>query len=310
METIHYSVVVPVFNEEEVLANFYQRLTKVLESLKSSYEVIFVDDGSKDRSFSLLESFRKKDEHIKIIKLARNFGHHIALTAALDHTRGQAVILMDADLQDPPEEIPKLCAKFNEGYDIVYAIRKIRKDPFLKKVISKFFHKVFKILVKVETPADAGIFRIISRQVVDSLKSCREKSRFITALMSWVGFTHIGVETQRDARQRGKAKYNLCKSIALAIDGITSFSYLPLRIAIYIGFFVSLFSFVIGIYMLIKKLFFGMPVLGYASIIVSVFFIGGIQLFILGVMGEYIGRIYTETQGRPLYIVKEKLGIE
>lgn len=309
-DEIVYSVVVPIFNEEEVLNELYRRLTAVMEKLDGKYEIIFVDDGSKDKSFQILKDLHQKNRKIKIIRFSRNFGHHIAITAGLDYSQGDAVILMDGDLQDPPEEIPKLHEKFKEGYDIVYALRKRRKDPLLKKINSKLFYKIFKMLTKIEIHSYSGIFRIMSRQVVDGLKDCREKSRFITALMSWTGFSHIGVETGRDARHWGKPKYNLFKSIELAMDGITSFSYAPLRIAIYIGFFVGLLSFIIGIYMLIKKLFFGMPVSGYASLIVSVFFIGSVQLFILGIVGEYIGRIYTEAQNRPMYVVKEKLGIK
>ena len=305
-----FSVVIPIFNEEEVLNELYKRLTTVMEKLDGKYEIIFVDDGSKDKSFQILKDLYQKDRKIKIIKFSRNFGHHIAITAGLNYSQGDAVILMDGDLQDPPEEIPKLHEKFKEGYDIVYALRKRRKDPLLKRINSKLFYKIFKMLTKVEIHSDSGIFRIMSRQVVDGLKNCREKSRFIIALMSWTGFSHIGVETGRDVRHLGKPKYNLFKSIELAVNGITSFSYVPLRIAIYIGFFVGLVSFIIGIYMLIKKLFLGMPVSGYASIIVSVFFIGSVQLFILGVVGEYIGRIYTEAQNRPMYVVKEKLGIK
>ncbi len=308
VDEIAYSVVIPILNEEEVLNKLYKRLTAVMEKLDGKYEIIFVDDGSTDRSFEIQKELHQKDRRVKVIRFTRNFGHHIAITAGLDCSKGKGVVLMDGDLQDPPEAIPKLCEKFRQGYDIVYAIRKIRKDPVFKKLLSKLFYKFFRPLTKVRAYPNSGIFRIMSRQAVDGLKSCREKSRFIIALMSWTGFSHIGVETERDARHWGRTKYSLFKSIRLAVDGVTSFSYFPLRIATYFGFFASLIGFIAGIYMLIKKLFFGMPVLGYASIIVSVLFIGGIQLFLLGVIGEYVGRIYTEAQDRPLYIVKEKLG--
>lgn len=308
---LEISVVIPIYNEEGNVPELYRRLKNVLENeLKATYEIIFVDDGSKDNSWNIIEDLHKQNSNIKGIKFSRNFGHHIAISAGLDCCKGDCVVLMDGDLQDPPEEISKLYKKLKEKYDIVYAIRKTRKDPFLKKLVSKFFYGFFKILSKVEIPIDSGIFRIISRRVVDSFRSCREKSRFLSGLMSWTGFSQIGVETKRDARYAGRTKYGLFKSIKLAIDSITSFSYFPLRIATYVGFFIALLSFIMGIYMLIKKIFLGIPILGYASIIVSVLFIGGVQLLIIGIMGEYIGRIYTEVQNRPMYVIGEKLGLE
>lgn len=305
---IAYSVVIPVFNEEDIINELYRRLTTVMDKLNEKYEIIFVDDGSKDGSFEILRELHRRDETIKIIRFSRNFGHHIAITAGLDYAQGDAIILMDSDLQDPPEEIPKLYEKFKEGYDVVYAIRKVRIDPFLKKLISKLFYRIFKIMSKTEIPPKSGVFRIMSRRVADSIKICREKSRFIIGLISWSGFSHVGVETERDARYGGDTKYNLLKSAKLGTEAITSFSSFPLRIATYIGFFTALCSFMVGIYMLIKKLFLGMPVSGYASIIVSVFFLGGVQLIIMGFMGEYISRTYTEVQDRPLYIIKDRLG--
>lgn len=309
-DNIEYSVVIPIYNEEENIMELYNRLTKVMVGLTKSYEIIFVDDGSQDKSYEIMKTLHQRDDQVKALKFTRNFGHHIAITAGLEYAQGDMVVLMDGDLQDPPEEIPSLYKKFKGGYDIVYAVRKIRKDPIFKKVASKLFYRIFKTLVQIEIFPESGIFRIMSRRAVSNLISCREKSRFITALMSWTGFSHAGVEIEREVRRTGKTKYNLFKLIQLAVDGITSFSYFPLRIAIYIGFFMALFSFTMGMCMLIKKIFFGIPILGYASIIISVLFIGGVQLLIIGVIGEYIGRIYTEVQNRPAYIVEEKLGIK
>lgn len=300
-----YSVVIPIFNEDENLGELYNRLTPVMEKLNNNYEVIFVDDGSTDKSLSILKELHRKDDRIKIVSFMRNFGHHIAVTAGLDYVKGDAIILMDGDLQDPPEEIPKLCSKFEEGYDIVYAIRKTREDVFIKKITSKLFYTIFRRFTKIDIPVNIGIFRIVSRGVIDNLRKCREKSRFIVALMGWFGFSHVGVETKRDERYRGKTKYSFAKQIQLAIDGILSFNYFTLRVTTYFGFIVSICSFILGITMIIKKIFFGMPVSGYASIIVSIFFLGGIQLFMIGVMSEYIGRIYLEIQNRPVYIIKE-----
>jgi len=305
---ISCSMVIPVFNEEEVLLELYKRLTTVMEKLNEKYEIIFVDDGSKDKSFEILKKLCQQDKRLKIIRFSRNFGHHIAVTAGLDYAGGNTIVLMDADLQDPPEEIPKLYKKFKEGYDIVYAIRKTRNDSFFKKLFSKLFYKIFKLVSKVEIPPNIGIFRIISKQVVNNLKKCREKSRFVIALIGWTGFSSIGVETNRDERYAGKSKYNFLKSTKLAIDSIVSFSSFPLHLISILGFLVAAFSFVIGIYMSIKKIFFGMPVSGYASLIISLYFLGGIQLIIIGIIGEYIGRIYSETQNRPLYIIKEEIG--
>ena len=303
------SVVIPIYNEEGNLAELYRRLKDVLnDELHVTYEIIFVDDGSVDNSWHIIEDLHKQNSSVKGIKFSRNFGHHIAVTAGLDCCKGDCVVLMDGDLQDPPEEILKLYEKFQEGYDIVYAIREIRKDSVFKKIASKFFNMFFKLLANVEIPADSGIFRIMNRQSVDALKNCREKSRLITALMSWTGFSHFGVRTERNARYAGRTKYGLFKSIRLAIDGITSFSYFPLRVSTYIGFVVALINFLVGLYMLIKKVFFGIPILGYASIIVSILFIGGVQLLIIGLLGEYVGRIYTEVQNRPIYILNKKIG--
>jgi len=303
------SIIIPIFCEEEILPELYSRLNMVMEKLKVSYEIIFVDDGSNDNSFKILKEFRARDEGVKIIKFSRNFGHHIAITAGLDRCRGKAVILMDGDLQDPPEGIPALYQKFQEGYDVVSIIPKTRKDPLLKKFFSGLFRSVFKKLTRIDLSLESGIYRILSRRVVDNIKTCREKSRFIIALIRWSGFPQAAISLDRDSRYAGKAKYNFFKSLELALDAITSFSYLPLRLSIYFGFCVAILSFLFGLFIFVKKIFFGMPVSGYASIIFSLFFFGGVQLLILGVIGEYLGRTYHETLNRPLYIVEETLGI-
>jgi len=304
---IKISVVVPIFNEEENLNELYKRLTVVMENLKNLYEIIFVDDGSNDKSFEILKEMNRNDKNIKVIKFSRNFGHQIAITAGLDCANGEAVVLMDGDLQDPPEEIPKLYEKFKQGYDIVYTTREKRNDPLFKKICSKIFFKVLKIVSDVKMPANACMFRIISQPVVQTFKKCNEKTRLTIALIDWTGFSHVEVKTIRGPRHAGKSKYSFFKSARLAIDGITSFSHFPLHIATYTGFIIATISIITGIYMLIQKLFFGMITSGYASLIVSIMFLSGIQLTIMGILGEYIGKIYKETQNRPLYIIEKIL---
>lgn len=316
MTEILFSIVVPVYNEDENIAELYRRLTATMDTIQnedaseSSYEIIFVDDGSTDTSWATIRELNKTDCRIKGISFSRNFGHHKAIAAGIEHALGNYVILMDGDLQDPPEEIPKLYEKIKDGYDIVYAIRETRDDSRGKKFSSKLFHRVFQIVAKVDIDPNSGIFRIINRKVVNALKRCEERSRFIIGLMSWAGFKNTGVLTRREARQAGKTKYNLVKSSLLALDFITSFSYSPLRLAAYLGAFIALISFIIGIFMLIKKIFFGIPVYGFTTIIVSVLFIGGVQLIIVGILGEYIGRIYTEVQKRPVYLLQDTLGMD
>lgn len=303
------SIVVPVYNEADNLRELHRRLKDVFENiLEISYEIIFIEDGSKDGSFEILKDLRQKDERIKIIKFSRNFGHHIAVTAGIDYASGNAVVLMDADLQDPPEEIPKLYKKFKEGYDIVYAVRKIRRDGFFKKLFSKLFYDIFRIFTNVNIPPDTGVFRIISREVAEVLGSCREKSRFVTGLISWTGLSSASVETKREARFYGKPKYSAFKSCELALDSIISFSSVPLKTGTYIGFFTALVSFVIGIYALIRKLIFGLTAPWYFFIMVLILFLVGLQLIIISALGEYTSRIYTEIQNRPMYVIKNKIG--
>lgn len=307
---IKYSIVIPIFNESEILTELYKRLVSTMNAISDSYEIILVDDGSRDGSYEIIRSLHFKDGRVKALRFTRNFGHHVAITAGLDHSRGDSIILMDGDLQDPPEDILKLDKKFKEGYEIVYAVRKTRKDTLAKKISSKAFYKMFRVLANVEIPADTGIFRIMSRKAADYLKDCREKSRFIVALLNWAGFSSAGVEIDRGERYAGKTKYGIIRSAKLAIDGLTSFSNFPIRLIIYVGSFVAFASFLLGIAVTATKIYNGMPAFGYDSIIIALFFIGGVQLSAMGIIGEYIGRIYDEVRNRPLYVVNEKLGIE
>ncbi len=309
-----FSVVIPVYNEEGNIPELYGRLTAVLEKLcnekghsKSDYEIIMIDDGSTDQSWKIIKNLHGKDSRIKGLSFSKNFGHHIALTAGLDQADGEAVVLMDADLQDPPEEIPKLYEKFKEGFDIVYAIRDQRAAPILKKISSSIFLIILKKISNVDINLGSGIYRIVSKRCVVEMRRLREKSRFMTGLMSWLGYSSVGVQTERHERRAGKTKYALHRLIKLSWHGITSFSRFPLQLSTYFGFITAFLSFSYGIYIIFRKLIFGIPVLGYTSIIVSLFFLGGMILFILGAIGEYIGRIYEQVQDRPLYLLKEEL---
>jgi len=302
---IDISIIIPVFNEEENLSELYARLRKVMEKLKKVYEVIFVDDGSKDRSFTILKNLHKKDKRVEIIKFSRNFGHHIALSAGLDYCKGIVIVMMDADLQDKPEYIPDLLSKIDQGYDIVYAIRKSQKSPFLDKLTSKIFYKLFSKLSKITTPQKAGTFRAMRKKVVNILIKLSEKSRFIPGLIDWTGFKSTGVEVERDTRLEGRRKYNFLKRVKLGVTAVISFSHFPLQIAGYLGFLVAGLSFLWVIYLIVKKIIFGIPLIGYTSLIISIFFLAGVQLIVLGLIGEYIGKIFLEVQNRPLYIIDQ-----
>ena len=302
------SVVIPVFNEEENLQLLHRRLSKVLESLCQDYEIIFVDDGSTDNSLKIISKFRKTNMRVKIISFSRNFGHQVAITAGTDYASGSAVIVMDADLQDPPEVIPRLVEKWREGYDTVYAIRESRKDPTLKRAIAFVFYRLFQRMSDVDVPVDAGDFRLMSRRVVDILKTMPERNKYLRGLASWVGFNQARIRYARDERYAGKGKYTFWQLTRLAFDGITSFSHLPLQLAIHLGLVVSLVGFLYGAIMIILELVFGRIVPGWTTLMAAVIFLGGVQLFVVGIIGEYIGRIYVEVQQRPLYLIKQKIG--
>jgi len=302
------SVVIPVFNEEENLELLHRRLSKVLENLCQDYEIIFVDDGSEDNSLEIMRKLRKISERVKVISFSRNFGHQIAITAGIDYASGSAVIVMDADLQDPPEVIPRLVEKWREGCDTVYAIRESRKDPILKRAIAFVFYRLFQRMSDVDVPVDTGDFRLMSLRVVNILKSMPERNRYLRGLASWVGFDQARVRYARDERYAGERKYTLWQSTRLAFDGITSFSQLPLRLAIQLGLVVSIVGFLYTATIIILALVFGRVVPGWTTLMAAVLFLGGVQLIVVGIIAEYIGRIYVELQQRPLYLIKEKIG--
>lgn len=303
------SVVLPVYNEETIIPELYHRIIQALGGLCESYEVVFVNDGSKDRSLQLLYDLAAQDRRVKVVNFSRNFGHQVAITAGLDYSRGQAVIVMDADLQDPPEVIPALVAKWREGYDVVYAVRTERTgEGTVKRGTAALFYRLLRSVAKVDIPVDTGDFRLMSRRAVDALQRLRERHRFVRGLSSWIGFRQTAVPFVREARFAGETKYPLAKMVKLAFDGITAFSFVPLQFATYLGFAAASVSFCYIVYAILQKVLTDAPVLGWASLIVAILFIGGVQLITLGIMGEYIGRIYEEIKQRPLYIVADTVG--
>jgi glycosyltransferase involved in cell wall biosynthesis len=300
------SVVVPVYNEEEVLPEFHKRLTAVLASIKTSCEIIYVNDGSMDKSLKVIESIN--DPRITIIDLSRNFGKEIALTAGIDHANGDAVVVIDADLQDPPELIPELMNKWQQGYDVVYARRTARNgESFLKKASARLFYRVIHGVSKVNIPENTGDFRLLDRRAVESLKQLRERHRFMKGLFSWIGFSQTAVSYHRDQRFAGKTKWNYWQLWNFALEGITSFTITPLKIATYLGLTTATASFLYALFVVYKTLAFGEPVRGYPSLIVVILFLGGVQLVCLGIIGEYLGRMFDETKQRPLYLIKQRL---
>jgi dolichol-phosphate mannosyltransferase len=306
MEKVVLSIVVPVFNEEAVLSETYRRLTAVMEKLKEPYELLFVNDGSKDKSGVILEELAQKDRRVRVVHFARNFGHQAAITAGMDYAQGEAVVVIDADLQDPPEVILEMVAKWREGYEVVYGKRIKREgETFFKRFTASLFYRFLQRMTNVDIPLDTGDFRLLDQKVVEIMRLLREKNRFVRGLVSWVGFRQIALPYVREKRFAGETKYPLRKMLKLAWDGITAFSDKPLKIASYIGFTLSLLSFIYLLVVLIGKLFGQSTVPGWASIVVINLFFNGVILIILGVMGEYIGRIYDEAKNRPLYIVEK-----
>lgn len=309
MDNIEYSIIIPIFNEEDNINELYRCLIQTMESLSNHYEIIFVNDGSEDASLELMKKLYQQDSKVKIIDLSRNFGHEIAITAGFDHASGKAVIVMDGDLQHPPEVIPELIRKWKEGYETVNTIREDTEGiGFFKKWTATLFYKLMRRLTGIDVTYTSN-FKLIDRKVVNSFNSIRERVRFLRGLIKWVGFKQGEVRYIAKKRYAGYSKYLIRKMIKLAIDGITSFSSIPLRIATYIGIIVSSLSFIYIFYAIYIRLFTNYAVPGWTSILVAVLFLGGVQLLTIGIMGEYIGRIYEETKQRPLYLVRKTWGI-
>ncbi|AKP77088.1 MULTISPECIES: glycosyltransferase family 2 protein [Priestia] len=308
---IKYSIVVPVYNEEEVIHETYRRLTEVMRSTKEAYELLFVNDGSRDRTAEIIKEYSEQDPAVVLLDFARNFGHQIAITAGMDYARGEAVVVIDADLQDPPELILEMIEKWKQGFDVVYAKRTKRKgETYFKKQTAAMFYRFLRAMTDIDIPLDTGDFRLLDRKVCNQMNSIQEKNRFVRGLVSWVGFKQIAVEYERDERLAGESKYPLKKMLKLSMDGITSFSYKPLKLASYAGVTLSGVGFIYLLVVLYLKLFTDSTITGWSSLIVIQLFFSGIILIILGMIGEYIGRIYDETKNRPLYIVREKYQLE
>ena len=303
------SVVVPSFNEERVLRQTHQRLLAALSALETEFEIVYVDDGSTDDTAIILHELSATDARVRVVRFARNFGHQMAVTAGIDHSRGEAVVLIDADLQDPPEVIPRMVALWREGYQVVYGVRRHRPgETIVKRSSAAGFYRLINLMSDVPIPLDTGDFRLMDRCVVDVLRDMPEQHRFIRGMVSWVGFKQCPIYYERSPRFAGETKYPLGKMVRFALDGVTSFSTVPLRWATWAGLAAAGVSVLGIIYAVITRLMTNSWVPGWAAIFVAVLFVGGVQLLSLGAIGEYVGRIYGEAKGRPLYIVAERLG--
>ncbi len=305
------SLLIPCYNEGENLDKLFSSLQSVLNPLNLDYEIVCINDGSKDDTLQLLIDYHHGDNRIKVINLSRNFGKEIAMSAGLDYTTGKAVIPIDADLQDPPELIIELMKKWQEGYDMVYAVRKSRQgESWLKQKTADYFYSFIGKISIIPIPANTGDYRLLDEKVVKALRQLPEKNRFMKGLFSWVGYRQTAIYFERLPRYGGKSSFNYWKLWNFALDGITSFSSIPLKIWSYFGLFISLISLFYGLFLLLKTLIFGIDLPGYASTIVAILFLGGIQLITLGVIGEYIARIYEEVKRRPLYLIRETYGFK
>lgn len=303
------SVVIPLYNEESTVPILLSRLKQTMPTF-GPCELVFVDDGSTDKTLQLLKEGSAGHSHFKIVSFSRNFGHQAAISAGLSFVSGDCVAVIDGDLQDPPELIAEFMKKWKEGFQVVYAVRQERKEHFLKRCAYSIFYRILRFVSSVDIPLDAGDFCLMDRKVVDVINQLPERNRFIRGLRSWAGFKSVGIPYDRDGRVAGKTKYSLRKLILLALDGFTGFSTAPLRLSIYLGFLIASLSFVGGLILIILRLTIGTDVRGWTSMLLSVFFMGGVELVVLGVIGEYIGRIYVEVQKRPLFIVREKHGFD
>jgi glycosyltransferase involved in cell wall biosynthesis len=304
-------LVVPLFNEEAVLQEFHRRLSSVLDRLQLSAEIIYVNEGSTDGSLALIHDLRERDPRIALVDLSRNFGKEIAMTAGLDHATGDAVVIIDADLQDPPEVIPELLAQWQKGFDVVYAQRTAREgESFVKKFTAHWFYRLIQRSNRVKIPVDTGDFRLLSRRAVDSLNRLRETHRFMKGLFAWIGHPQKAVPYHRDRRFAGKSKFNYWRLWNFAIEGFTSFTIAPLKVATYAGAAIAGLAFAFALWIIVKTLLYGDPVRGYPSLMVVVLMLGGVQLITIGVLGEYVGRMFNETKGRPLYLLNEYMPAE
>jgi len=307
------SVVVPVKNEEQAILAFVERVGAVLDGIAEAegWEILFVDDGSTDATLAAIIAANQRDDRVRALSLSRNFGKEAALSAGLDHARGAAVIPMDVDLQDPPEVLPEMVAKWREGHEMVFGVRRCRdSDGWAKRVTAGLYYRAHNMVSQDKIPENAGDFRLLDRKVVEVIRALPERNRFMKGLFAWAGFKQAAVEYDRVERETGTTKFNYWKLWTLALDGITSASTVPLRIWSYVGALVAVFALAYGTFLAVDTMMFGNPVPGYASIMVSVLFLGGVQLISLGVLGEYVGRILTETKQRPLYVVRDTVGID
>jgi polyisoprenyl-phosphate glycosyltransferase len=302
-----YSLVIPVYNEESTIPELYRRVSAVMDELDDTAETIFINDGSRDRTLILLRELHDRDDRVVYLSLARNFGHQIAVTAGLNYVRGKVIIVLDADLQDPPELIPDMLELWRQGYQVVYAKRTKRtKESWFKQLCAYIFYRLLKQLANVDIPTDTGDFCLMDRQVVDLLNQMPERNRYIRGLRSWVGFNQTAIEFERDPRFAGDVKYTFTKSLALAINGLVSFSSIPLRLSTYLGLFSAFAAIIMAILVFYWRIFTPHSTLtGFATIAIAIFFLGAVQLISIGILGEYIGRIYEEVKGRPLYTLAE-----
>lgn len=309
---VRYSLVLPIYNEEENIPELYRRLQAVINQLDGESELVFVDDGSRDRSLEMLRALHRQDPRVCYLSFARNFGHQIAVTAGLNFARGQAVIVMDSDLQDPPELLPDLIEQWRQGYQVVYAQRtQRRKESRLKRLYAYIFYRLLRSLADVDIPTDTGDFCLMDRRVVDLLNAMPERNRYIRGLRAWVGFRQTAIYFERDPRFAGEVKYTFHKSFALAINGLISFSKVPLRVATYCGLLAAAIALLMAVLVIYWRFFeVHSPVTGFATIAVAIFFLGAVQLISIGILGEYIGRIYEEIKNRPLYTLAEAEGFQ
>ncbi|HCV43067.1 MAG TPA: glycosyltransferase [Bacteroidetes bacterium] len=304
-----YSIVIPVYNERDTIPALYERVKNVIDSFDAPAEVVIIEDGGTDGSFELLKEIHKRDPRFKVLSFSRNFGHQVAISAGLEHASGDAVMIIDGDLQDPPEVLPQFVAKWKEGFDVVYAIRTKRKENIFKRAAYAVFYRILNQLSYLDIPLDSGDFCLMDKRAVEALCKLPERKRFVRGLRTWVGFRQIGLAYERDKRFAGEPKYTFTRLLGLAYDGIFSISTTPLRVAVYIGFSLAALAFLGGLLVVYDKLVYGIALVGWSSTIVVITFLGGVILSTLGIIGEYVSRIYEEVKNRPLYVVKERLGL-